>query len=198
MAPGWRSVPVRRGKPLPSFRGGRKIIRGAAIGRCGMEGGGTMSQLACSEGAYEKQPTNVYPKPILSQIMATTLTEPSCHLVASTVSLLAFGSPLAPIAVRVRCKPDHVTSHLTLSVYDYLTVSFRMNPASLHGRGWLSDSDLISSCCPGHRTATVSVLVVLEPNESVHLPGFAPALHLPGRSLIPKPTSQSFAQLWTT
>ena len=91
MAPGWKSVPVRRGKPLPSFRGGQWIIRGAAIGRCGMEGGGTLSQLACSEGAYEKQPTNVYPKSVLSQIMATTLTQP-IHLVASTVSLLALGS----------------------------------------------------------------------------------------------------------
>lgn len=49
----------------------------------------------------KKQPTNVYPKPILSQIMATTLTQPSCHLVASAVSLLALGSPLSPIAVRV-------------------------------------------------------------------------------------------------
>ena len=59
-----------------------------------MEGGGTLSQLACSEGAYEKQPTNVYPKSILSQIMATTLTQP-IHSVASTVSLLALGSPVS-------------------------------------------------------------------------------------------------------
>ena len=196
MAPGWKSVPVRRGKQLPSFQGGRRIIKDAAIGRCGMGGGGTMSQLACSEGAYENQATNVHLKSILSQIMATTLTQPPCHLVASIVSLLALGSPLSPIAVRVRCKPDHFTSHLTLPVYDYLTLSFRANPASLHSRAWLSHSGLISSYCPGHRAATVSILLVLEPNESCHLSCFAPASHLPGRSLTPKPTSQSFSQLW--
>ena len=82
-------------------------------------------------------------------------------------------------------------------MYDYLALSFWVNAASLHSCGWLSDSGLISSCGPGRRAATVSVLLVLEPNKSFHLPGFAPALHLPGGSLIPKPTSQSFPQLQT-
>lgn len=163
-----------------------------------LAGVGWKEEVQCPNWPAQKELMKINPLMCILNPFSPRSWPPPCHLVASIVSLLALGSPLSPIAVRVRCKPDHFTSHLTLSVYDYLTLSFRVNPASLHSHAWLSDSGLISSCCPGHRAATVSILLVLEPNKSFHLSGFAPALHLPGRSLIPKSTSQSFSQLWAT